>query len=210
MSRSSLVGGPRITGDQARQVSFPSAVLGGYRVADVEVFRSRAANEIDTVHRALADMRTEQEELVQQINQLTAELDRYRNDPRAARAADNGQRAIDILNVAQQHADKLVGQAQEEARGIVNSARHDHDQMTEHARQQAARIISQAQQEGQAEKARIIDSATAESRLQADFYAGLAKAMCDGLGGQVKDLVSRLAEWEKLAHEGAAPAPAKA
>jgi DivIVA domain-containing protein len=208
MGGTSLLGGPRITGDEVRQAHFPSQVLGGYRPADVEAFRARVCGELDMVHRALDDMHTEREEFLREIKRLTGLLGNRTTGPHPAAA--NGERAISILSVAQQHADQLVADAQEEARRVVTDARRDIGQMTEHARQQAADVLRQAAEEGTAEKARIIDSATAEARKQADFLAGLAGTMRAGLGGQVDELLKNLSEWEQMVHSGATAEPATA
>lgn len=202
MEGTSLLGGPRITGDEARQMHFPSQVLGGYRPADVEEFRARVCGELNLVHRALDDMRTEREEFLREIERLNGLLGNRATGPHPA--AVNGERAISILSVAQQHADRLVADAQEEARRIIADARGDIGQMTEHARRQAADVLHRATEEGTAEKARIIDSATAEARKQVDFLGKLANTMRAGLGGQVEELLKNLSEWEQMVHDGAA------
>lgn len=202
MEGTSLLGGPRITGEQARRVSFASQVLGGYRPGDVEAFRSRVAEEIETCHRALADRQTEREEMVREVQRLNGLLGGRTTGPHPA--AVNGERAISILAVAQQHADQLLESARAEARRIVEGARQDAGQLAEHARSQAADLLTRAAEEGAAEKARIIDSATEEARRQADFLAELAKTMRAGLGGQVDELLRNLSEWEQLVHAGAA------
>jgi cell division septum initiation protein DivIVA len=206
MDRTSLLGSRRISGDQARRVNFPSQVLGGYRPGDVEAFRTRVTAELDTLGRALEDSQAQTLELEREVVRLSEELAQVRSH---RPAAVSGEHAIDILSVAQGHADQLVAGAKQEADRLVSTAGHEARQMTEHARQQAAGIIRQATNEGGAEKARIIDSATAESRRQASFYAGLARAMGDGLGGQVETLLKNLSEWESQARQGARePAPA--
>jgi DivIVA domain-containing protein len=202
MEGTSLLGGPRITGDEVRRAQFPSAILGGYRVADVEAFRARVGGELDLSHGALEDLATERQEFLREIERLNSRLSSRQTGPHPAAA--QSERAISILSVAQQHADKLVADAQEEARRIIADARRDIGQMTEHARQQAADVLRQATDEGTAEKVRIIDSATGEARKQADFLAGLAKTMQAGLGGQVDELLKNLSEWEQLVRTGAA------
>lgn len=204
MAETSLLGGPRITGKEAQRAQFPSAVFGGYRVADVEAFRARVVGELDLVHRALDDLRTEREEFLTEIKRLNARLSNRPTGPFPA--VQTGERAISILSVAQQHADKLVADAQEEARRLVGEAQRDIAQMSEHARQQAAGLINRAQADGAAEKARIIESATDESRKQVEFLSNLAKTMQGGLGGQVEELLRNLSEWEQLVHAGAAAA----
>jgi cell division septum initiation protein DivIVA len=201
MNRTGLLGGPRITGEQARRVNFPSQVLGGYRPGDVEAFRTRVTTELDTLSRGLDEIRVENTELAAEVTRLNEELGRLRAVPRPA--AVSGERAIDILSVAQTHADGLVAGAQQEANRVVGGARHEGGQIVEHARQQAAGIMRQAAAEGAAEKARVIASATAETRRQVDLYTQLAKTMRESLGGQVDGLLKNLSEWEQVAHGGA-------
>jgi vacuolar-type H+-ATPase subunit H len=202
MAETSLLGGKRITGGEVRRAQFPSAIIGGYRVQDVEKFRARVAGELELVHRALDDTATERQEFLREIERLNSRLAYRPTGPMPAMA--NSERAIDILMVAQQQADKLVADAKEEARRIVGDARRDIGQMTEHARQQADAFMNQARQEGTNERARIIDGATAEARRQVDFLVELGRTIRGGLGGQVEDLLAHLSEWDRMVHDGAA------
>jgi cell division septum initiation protein DivIVA len=204
MEGTSLLGEARMSADRARRASFPSVILGGYRVADVEAFRSQAAGELETLSRALDDSRAGNQAMLEEVERLRGELARCQNSPQAAAA--NGQQATNILTFAQAQADKLVGDAELEARQVVMGARHEHDRIIEHARLQAGGLLQQAADDAAAEKARIVGAAAADARREVDFCTRLAAAMRDGLSGQVEILLKNMAEWEQMMRAGAAPA----
>lgn len=204
MSSTSLLGGQRLTADSAREVRFPSQILGGYGVAAVEAFRGKVTTELSLLERAL-DVRTAREaELQEQVNELREAARQLRDSraPSGAQPLPDEQQAVLILRAAQGQADALVNGARQEASRTVNDARHQAEQVMTHATQQAGSMAESARQEGLAEKARIIDAATAESRRQVDRLLKLAAVVQGELRGNVDRLLLQLGEWEQQASDG--------
>jgi DivIVA domain-containing protein len=201
----SLLGGTRLTPDDAREVHFPSQILGGYQIAAVEAFRARVAAELGQLLAALAERATREAELSGQVADLRDKNSRLRTAQSASgpQPLPDEQQAVAILRAAQGQADNLVTGARQEADRTVSGARHQADQVMTHATQQAGSIVEQARAEGLAEKARIIAAATDEARRQVDRLLKLAGVIQGELRGNVDRLLLQLGEWEQQASDGA-------
>lgn len=200
----SLVGGPRLTAEEVRKVNFSSAMIGGYRVAEVEAFRRRVASELSQLHRALAEASTAERELHAEVLRLSGLLDEARQDS----PQDPADQGAYVLRAAQHTAETIAGQARHEAQRVLAGAQAEAAQLTEHARQQAGELLGRARRDASAERARIIEETAGEARQQADFYSRLVALVRDGLTEQAAVLSDRLAEWDKQAREGLVPEPA--
>lgn len=195
-----LVGGPHITTDEMQALRFSSVVIGGYRVTEVEAFRRRVVAERERLARALAETRTVEQELREEVLRLRQMLEEAPQGP-----ADQG---AYVLRAAQQTAETIAAQARQQAQRTVAGAQAEAAQLTEHARQQAGEMLNRARQEAAAERSRLIEETAGEARREADFYSRLVALVRDGLTEQAAVLTDRLAEWDKQAREGLVPAPA--
>jgi cell division septum initiation protein DivIVA len=215
MTSTALLGAPRFTGESARRAQFAAQMLGGYRVADVEAFRTAAATALDQLARELAQHADANAELVREVQRLGAPRRPTPGQgmPAAPPRQDIARSAAGILANAQATADDAVGRARAEAERIMAAARHDAGQLTEHARAQAGELLDrarsdaeehtrQAAEETAAERAKIIAEASGEAERRVDFLTSLAKVMQAGLEGSVEALLKRLGEWEQQARDG--------
>jgi len=199
-----LLTGTALTPVDLRHADFPAAVIGGYRVRDVEVFRETAASALEQMYRALDDRRATEEELVHEVQRLQEALQQ------AAGNGAPGPEAGRVLALAQQNADSLLTDARQEAAKIVGQAREAAGQLLARAEQQGAAAIKQAATEAEAERTRIIDEASAEGRRVASGFRALAAEMGTGLQEMLEALGKRAAEWDQRARESQAPPRAAA
>lgn len=211
-ARTSLVGGPRLTPEEARVQSFP-VVFRGYDRKSVEDFLARASGELASRDRALAERQTTEGELVREVERLTAEAQRrsQATAPMAppAPAAAPARNAVSVLDQAQRNADRMTADAQQHASQVVGQAQHQAEQMMRHASQQAGQLIAQAQAEAEQERTRIIGSAAADAQRRVDFLLTLARTMSSELRSDVDRLLLQLGDWESRVQDGAAaPVPA--
>ena len=199
-----LLSGTALTAADLERAQFPMAIIGGYRVNDVEAFRSRVISALGQLHRALTERSTNEQELASEVRRLQGILDQGGTVPTPA-AQENGQSAGRVLTLAQRNAEQLVGEAQQQAASIVAKARHDAEQLAAHARQQAEQVLAQATADGEAERARIIEAGTADARRTASGFRVLSEEMAVGLREIIENLVKQAAEWDGRATEVMAP-----
>lgn len=209
MSRTGLVAVSRLTADDARNAQFPQQVLGGYSARAVEAFRS-------TVIRALAARETTEQELVAEIERLNELAEG--GPATVSFSPDPSSHALNVLATAQVNADQITADARRDAEGavtgaqqeaarIVGEARHLADQVRQHAELQAADILRQATEQAEAERTRIINEGSADTRRTASGFRVLAEEMGAHLHELAGQLSEKVAEWDGRAAEAQAPAP---
>jgi DivIVA domain-containing protein len=204
MSGTSLLAPGRLTQQDVQDASFPR-VFRGYDVLSVERFLDRCAAQIGSLGQALEDARGANSELVAAANANGS-------GPHPAQPGEL--QALGILRSAQQQADSTIDGARREAQRLVETARGDAQQLSLHTRQQADgmltaakrqadEIVAAARAHAEAERARIIDAATADSRQQVDHLTRLAAEIRDKLRGTSDDLFKQVSEWDGQVHDGA-------
>lgn len=192
-----LANNAQLTPEDARDVHFDRAVLGGYNTQQVDRFLTRMAGTLESLYAALDDRATEQHELVEEIDRLSGRAASRVPDPEPA-----GREALAILRAAQDHADSIVAEAKQEAERVVLLAKRHHDQVIEHVHQQADGIIADARRTADEEYRRVVGEAPAEAQRRVDFFTRLAGTITDTLNGNVQAMLSQLAEWDRLARSG--------
>jgi DivIVA domain-containing protein len=220
MANTSLLAVGHTTASEARHKEFP-VVFRGYDRISVDQWRTRTATTLATLERTVQEHETLEQELRGEVLRLEQRPDTPRR-PSGSQPVAPGAQATRILAAAQGNADQIeehakrqagqvMGNAQFQADQIIANARRESDQMVRHAQQQAGEMVEAARRQGAAERAQIIDGASAAARRQVAHYRDLASSMGVELRGSVERLLMQLAEWEQLAHEGAgqaAPVPA--
>lgn len=199
-----LLAGTALTAADIRGARFPMAVIGGYRAADVEAFRTRVYNAMAQLHRALEERATVERELNGEIQRLTQQLE---SGAPSADVQAGAQSAGRILTLAQQNADNLLTDARGEAARIVGEARHAAEQLMARVQQEAAQLREQANAAAEEERTQIIERASAEGRMVASGFRTLSEEMSTGLLETLESLAKRVAEWDQRARASQAPAP---
>ncbi len=129
----------RLTPDQVRSATFPSARLGrrGLDEAHVRAFCARVEEEI-------VFLLNERTSLFQQAEQLRQQFRDAAEAGRGPMSSIAHLQAVQILANAQKTAEQYVGEAQAYCRELAENARERHDVMIAEARQNAAKIMDQA------------------------------------------------------------------
>jgi len=200
-----LLTGTALSAEDLRRVRFPMTVLGGYRVADVEAFRTRVVRAIGQLYEALEERRGVEQELVAEVKRLNEAKDQSAAAPVALRVT-SGQRALGVLATAEHNAERVLADAQQQARQITGEAQHQSDQMRAHAEMQAEEILRQATEQAETERARIISDASAEGRRTASGFRVLAEEMGSRLHELAGQVATYATEWDGRAAEATAPA----
>lgn len=128
----------RLTADTVRHLEFSRAPLGrrGYTEADVERFRIRVIDEINTSDAQMAELRA-------RIERLRAFVMQHNLGPIDGPSVTPDQvvpseQAVNVLSQAQQVADQHIAQAVDYARHLIADARQRYEQILAHAHRQAA------------------------------------------------------------------------
>lgn len=198
-----LLTGTALTLADINETNFPMAIIGGYRVADVEAFRTRIYNATGQLHRALEERRVTEEELSSEIRRLTQQLESGAPSTDVQAGAQSAGR---ILTIAQQNADNLLVDARAEAARIVGEARHQAEQLMARVQQEAAQLRERVHAEAEEERTQVIEQASAEGRAVASAFRGLSEEMGQGLTATLEALRKQVSEWDQRAAAGQAPA----
>lgn len=206
--RTGLLAGTAVaTTADLRHTDFPMALLGGYRTHEVEAFRRKALAEIEQLGRALEERARTEEELAREVYRLNQALELLNATaaPPAPEPHVPAQSASRVLTLANKNAERLVDDARADAVRIVGEARHAADQVLARAEQHAVQIHEAAVAEGEKERARIIEEASAEARRTASGFRMLCEEMGVSLQETAASLAKRAAEWDGRAKDAQSP-----
>jgi DivIVA domain-containing protein len=198
-----LLTGTALTPADIRGADFPMAIIGGYRTADVEAFRTRVYNAIGQLHRALEERAVTEQELNGEIQRLTRHLE---SGAPSADVQAGAQSAVRVLAIAQQNADNLLTDARTEAARIAGEARHQAEQLMARVQQEAVQLREQAHAAAEEERTQIIEQASAEGRMVASGFRTLSEEMSAGVVETLETLAKKVAEWDQRARAAQAPA----
>jgi cell division initiation protein len=113
-----------LTPVEIRHVKLPNAVVGGYTKVEVDELLDRIALSFEDVWRERAD-------LADKVDQLEADLVRYRDLESLLRETliSAERAAVTLKEQARKEAELIVQEARTEARAITRTARGDHDRL---------------------------------------------------------------------------------
>lgn len=194
----------RLTADIVRETMFSKSRFGGLDAGEVTRFMHEVARELD-----LCD--DERHEMAEEIGQLR-ELNERMHASQLANGAHDGpprveQQAISILARAQDNADRLLRDAQQQARDLVGSGRHQRDGMLADGRARAARVIDEAVDEAGRQAARIAAEAPVQAQRQLAYYSALAESVRATLNGHLAALQAAVARFEEEERQGRSAIP---
>ena len=161
----------RLTPDEIRSVSLPSARLGrrGYDEEHVRAFLSQVEREVVTLLNEKASLREEVTRLRQRVLGGDTADGGYGYRPQDAHI-----QAVNVLSNAQQTADRYVADAQQYSRELAEDARRRRDEVIAEARAHADRVLE-------------------EAHAQASHAAVAVMESPDGYGGERRNMEAEVA-----------------
>ncbi len=130
----------RLSPDSIRRMTFEKTTLGrrGFVEEEVQKFLGRTADELAAADAEKADLRAEIQRLRSYYH------DRGINPDQRISSDKPSIEAVNAFSLAQQAADQHLAQAESQARGLLNTARQQHESIVEEAHLQANEAATQA------------------------------------------------------------------
>jgi DivIVA domain-containing protein len=194
-------GGRRLSANEVRDTVFPSAGFSrGLNTEHVTMFMRRVAAEMHLLE-------DEKAELAQEVEQLEATVERLQAEAAQANGRHAGLPPVEVQSVhvlrrAQESADRLLADAQGQARSLVEGGRRQRENILTDGQAKARSLLQNAIEEAGREAARIAAQAPIDAQRQLAQYQGLADAVRAALTANLRSLTDQVAVWEAQERQG--------